>query len=279
MAYLPNNEWLPQAQKLAVGQSMRVRHNNEATAAMSIANKGDRWVAYCQRCHAGGSVTKSHVVLSQVADQARFMPWPEDAKALSSWDTWVQEPLYSFCLTKGIDLSVMCPDVPIWYSQKQRRLLFGTKKGWLGRATAGQQPKWTGYGYPAPAYGAQATEPVRSTVIVTEDLLSAMKVRWAIKGTYNATAQALLGTALRDTHAADLLAANVDTLVLFLDGDNAGRDGARLVRRRAAGLGLRVLTAECPEGFDPKDLPKQTIIDILGGVLGDSNSASVTESG
>ena len=274
MNYLPSSEWLPQAQRLAVGQSMRVHHLHEPTPALSIANKGDRWEAYCHRCHKGGVVKKSHVVLSAVPDQARFMPWPEDAKALVSWDQWVQEPLYSFLLTKGVDLSVMCPDVPIWYSQKQRRLLFGTKAGWLGRATAGQLPKWTGYGYPAPAYGAHHLDPVQSTVLVTEDLLSALKCRWALKEFTHVSAQALLGTALRDTHLSALLTSGVTHLVLFLDGDAAGDAGVLAVRRRARGLGLKVSVANCPRGLDPKDLTKQQIIDLVGESIGSPNPSS-----
>lgn len=259
---------------------MRVRHLHEPTPAMTIANKGDCWEAYCHRCHKGGRVSKTHVVLSAVPDQQRFMPWPQDAKLLSLWAPWIQEPLYGFLLSKGVDIGTMLSDVPLYYSQSQRRLLFGTKVGWLGRATAGQLPKWTGYGYPAPAYGAHHLDPVQSTVVLTEDLLSAFKCRWALKESHpNVSSQALLGTVLRDAHLAALIAAGVGTLVLFLDGDTAGDDGIRAVRRRGQGLGLRVVVAQCPRDKDPKDLTKQQIINLVGGALGGSNFTSPTQPG
>jgi len=88
---------------------------------------------------------------------------------------------------------------------------------------------------------ARSLDPVGSTVLLTEDFLSAMKCRWALKETHpHVTAQALLGTVLRDAHLSALVGAGVDELVLFLDGDSAGDDGVVAVRRRARGLGIEV---------------------------------------
>lgn len=260
---IPTAEWLFHAQRLAVGASARVRHNREATPAMTVKNLPDRWTAYCHRCHQGAVQLKSHAVLSRVPDQERFMPWPDDAKTITAWPMYVQETLHSLLLSKGFDWQAMAPDVPLWYSEKQGRLLFGTRKGWIGRATRGQLPKWAGYGFPAPVYGAQATDPILPYVVLTEDFLSALKVRWAVRGELPVSAHAVLGTTLRPGHLTDLLEAGCKGLLVMMDGDKAGDKGAQAIVRRARGLGLGTWVVQCPRDNDPKDLDKQEIIECL----------------
>jgi len=51
------DEWLPQGER-AVGQSSRVIHKCGNTAAMSIRNTPDAWLARCHRCHEGGRVKR-----------------------------------------------------------------------------------------------------------------------------------------------------------------------------------------------------------------------------
>lgn len=250
---LPSADWLAQAQRLAVGESRRVRHGREPTAAMTVENLPDRWVAYCHRCNAGGVVMKAHATLSPVPDQHRFMPWPDDAKPFDDWPLHMREPLYSFLLSKGVDRQSMFPEQPLWYSHKQGRLLFGTTQGWIGRATRGQAPKWAGYGFPAPSYGAPVGDPWHPYCLVTEDYLSTLKARWAVRG-LPIRVHACLGTVLRDKHLADLLEHGTTHLLAFMDGDPAGAKGAANVTRRARGLGLRARSIVCPEGKDPKDL-------------------------
>jgi hypothetical protein len=215
----------------------------------------------------GGVVDKTHATLTRLPDQKRFMPWPVDAKDLNTWPVYTQEVLLKQLYTKGIDRQIMLGDTHVWYSEKQGRLLFGTRLGWLGRATRGQNPKWAGYGYPAPEYGAHPLDKTSSTVVLTEDYLSAMKVRWAIRGKYDATVHALLGTELKTRHLLDLLDGGAEKVITFLDGDRAGRAGAAAVAKRARGMGLVAGNVEPPEGDDPKDLQKEQIIELLGGVL------------
>lgn len=261
--HLPAREWLAQAQRLPVGGSAKVRHLNEATKAMTVANLPDRWIAKCYRCNRGGVVLKQHATLSKQQPQERFMPWPEDAKPLVEWPMHVQEHLYAFMLSKGYDHQTMGWDVPLWYSEKQGRLLFGTKEGWLGRATGGQMPKWSGYGFPAPTYGATVNDQPARTVVLTEDLLSALKVRWAVRGELPATtAHAVLGTHLSDRHALELVRLQANVLI-FLDGDAGGAKGNPRILRRVRGLGLHSQVKICPTGKDPKDLTKQEILQCL----------------
>jgi hypothetical protein len=180
---------------------------------------------------------------------------------------YTQEVLYKLLLQKGVDRQTMLGDTHVWYSEKQGRLLFGTRLGWLGRATRGQQPKWTGYGYPAPEYGAHPLDKAATTVVLTEDYLSAMKVRWAVHAQTDVQVHALLGTELRTRHLSDLLDSGCQRVVTFLDGDSAGRVGVTLVHRRARGMGLQVGNISTPEGCDPKDLHKDRLIELVGGVL------------
>lgn len=267
---LPTDEWLHHAQRLAVGQSARVRHKNELTPAMSVRNMPDRWTCYCHRCHEGGVVMKTHAVLTRLPDQKRFMPWPEDAKPLEEWPLYEQETVYKFLLEKGIDCQEHLSAIPVLYSRSQGRLILGSSQGWLGRATRGQLPKWTGYGYPAPAYGAAPADGAGGRdVVLTEDYLSALKVRWACaREGLDVVAQALLGTELRDRHLLDLLGAGTARAVLFLDGDKAGDRGNVLVSKRLRGAGIRTIVARTPRESDPKDLTTEQIVKIIGECIG-----------
>jgi hypothetical protein len=265
---IPAHEFLHHAKSLAVGQSGRFPHKCGPTRVLHVGNAPDRYWCKCYRCHQGGVVEKTHVILAPIANQKRFMPWPDDAKDLALWPAYTQEVLFKLLLEKGIDRQVMLGDTHVWYSEKQGRLLFGTRLGWLGRATRGQLPKWAGYGYPAPEYGAHPLDTPTPTVVLTEDYLSAMKVRWAIHGLPGVSVQALLGTELKTRTLADLLSGGTTTRVLtFLDGDSGGWNGVPLVHRRARGMGLSVGNIITPTGKDPKDLTKQHIIDLVGGAL------------
>lgn len=274
MAGLSQSEWLSSAKRLPVGQSLRLRHKcpgrvrSTNATNMVVANKDDRWVAYCQSCRKGSVVMKSHVVLRPVADQQRFMPWPADA---ASWQGVPEvTALHALLLEKGIDPGVMCPDQVIWYSKKQQRLLFGTSRGWIGRACAGQSPKWAGYGYPAPEYHMHPADPWRDVWVVTEDYLSALKVRWA---TPEVTAVGLAGTAMPDALAAQLVTHKPTLVVTFLDGDKAGRNGADRVAQRVRGLGFRCVDIHTPEGFDPKDLHQHQLQELIRGTISAARTA------
>lgn len=256
--------WLPLAKQLPIGQSRRLRHScpgrvrSTNATNMVVANKDDRYVAFCQSCRKGGVQMKTHVIIRPVADQQRFMPWPDDA---APWQGQDEAPaLHALLLAKGIDPQTMCPDQVIWYSKKQRRLLFGTALGWIGRSAAGQSPKWTGYGYPAPEYHKHPTDDWKDVWVVTEDYLSALKVRWAAP---EFTAVGLCGTAMPDALGAQLVQHKPALVVTFMDGDKAGRDGAVRVAHRVRGLGFECINIDTPEGLDPKDLHKHQLQELV----------------
>lgn len=264
MAGLTLDSWFPHAKRLPIGQSKRLRHQcpgrvrSTNATNMVVANKGDRFVAYCQSCRKGGVQMKTHVIIKRTEDQQRYMPWPDDAV---HWQAVEMAPaLHALLLDKGIDPGVVCPDQVIWYSTKQSRLLFGTSLGWIGRAAADQAPKWTGYGFPAPAYHKHPADEWRDVWVVTEDYLSTLKVRWA---TPEVTAVGLSGTAMPDALGAQLVQHKPRLVITFMDGDKAGREGAQRVAKRIRGLGFQCVDIPTPAGLDPKDLKKHELQEFI----------------
>lgn len=255
---LPPDEWLQAAQRLAIGQRRRVRHNEESTSAMVIGNDADCWWAWCHRCNAGGRVNKSHVQLGIPEAQPSRMPWPIDAVPWQASELHLRA--YRLLLSKGIDAQTVLADLPaIQISRRDGRLILPTSRGWIGRALFNQQPKWVGYGK-APEYGMHPFDkPQPGQVwVLTEDYLSALKIRRALGS--RVVACACLGTRLNDQLAAHLLGAS--RVVLAMDGDKAGRSGADRIAKRLSAL-VPCTRYAVPEGKDPKDL---TLEELRNGI-------------
>lgn len=259
---LPENEWLHKAQALAIGQTSRTYHNEESRANLVIGNDVDRWWAYCHRCHEGGQVQKTHVVVgAEVQVQERFMPWPEDA--LPAPSSPLYRGVYRTLLGKGIDLGSMLPGVPTYISQRQGRLILASAQGWLGRAIGAVQPKWCAYSNPGQRPAVFAHHPhdrIARRCVVTEDYFSALKIRWTLNDP-ETTAIAALGTRVHNRLAAALLEA--DEVLFAFDGDRAGADGWPAAARRLRGLGKSVRICDVPQGLDPKDMQAHQIQEML----------------
>lgn len=255
---LPDNEWLAKAQALAVGQTKRTYHNEESRANLIVGNDIDRWWSYCHRCHEGGVVMKEHVVIgAEVEQQSRLMPWPSDALPPGAVPD-VYRSVYSQMLRKGIDLNTMLPGVPMFLSVAQGRLLLGSSQGWLGRAIGPVQPKWCCYGQRPPVYAMHPADQITGPVVLTEDYLSALKLRWS---GVPATPVAVLGTSLHTRLMSALLP--VTEVFIAFDGDKAGRDGTVAVARRLRGLGKVVRECVVPDGLDPKDMHAKQLRELI----------------
>lgn len=256
---IPAEEWLAEAQRLPIGGQRRVRHNEEHGKAMVVYNGIDRWSCYCHRCGEGGSVQKEHVLLSAPEVQPSVMPWPQDAIPADTSSRW--HGTYAMLLSKGIDASRDLAGLSLYISDRDRRLLIPTSLGWVGRALAGQQPKWASYGCTPPVYGMHPHDnPAPGAVwVLTEDLLSAYKVRRAVP---EYTAVACLGTRL-PTKLLERMLGSIFVIVAF-DGDAAGRSGAAKVAHRLRGLGLSCRIADTPDGLDPKDMWVSDIRKLVG---------------
>lgn len=266
-------EWLHLAQALSIGQSKRTYHNDENRANLVIGNDPDKWWCYCHRCHEGGVLEKTHVVLGQTPEvQPRVMPWPNDACQLHS-DPAVFRAVFKMLLGKGIDINTMLDGTPLWYSKRDGRLLVGTRQGWLGRAISGQQPKWVGYTDSTgacPLHSQHIMDQFSKRVIVTEDFFSALKIRWAI-GTQDYSTVAALGTRLGTSLLRELLGA--DEIIIAFDGDDAGDQGYAAAARRLRGLGKSVCRMPTPRGLDPKDM---TSTQIQGALCRSSTTSEPT---
>lgn len=256
---IPPEEWLADAQRLPIGGRRRVRHNEEHGKAMVVYNDIDRWSCYCHRCGEGGVVQKQHVLLGVPEVQPSVMPYPQDAIPATASPWW--QGAYTMLLSKGIDASRDLAGLPLYITERDRRLLIPTSLGWIGRALAGQQPKWVSYGCAPPVYGMHPHDnPAPGAVwVLTEDLLSAYKVRRAVP---EYTAVACLGTRL-STKLLERMLGSIFVVIAF-DGDAAGRAGAAKVAHRLRGVGLRCRIADTPEGFDPKDMWVSDIRKLVG---------------
>lgn len=262
---LPHNEWLAKAQALPVGQTRRTYHNEEHRANLVVGNAVDRWWAYCHRCHEGGTVMKEHVDLTQAAvQQERVMPWPVDAVPFGV-DAELSRYAWRTLLVRGIDLHTMLPDVPLYTSKEQQRLIVGSAQGWLGRALGNVQPKWVAYkspGKPVPVYATHPHDTVQGDVVLTEDYFSTLKIRWSLHGQPIARVPvAVLGTSVHTRLLAQLV--QVRSVAIAFDGDSAGSSGTLAVAQRLRALGKPVIELRVPEGLDPKDMRSDQIKEML----------------
>lgn len=259
---IPKDEWLPQAERLAVGQTRRVKHNFERDCAMTVSNKHDRYWAYCQRCKDGGVHMKEYVRLDvQPVQRTRLRGLPDNVIRLIETDVAVQHRVWRFLATKGMDPSYI-PLHHMWYCPTEHRLILKHNAPWgkaMGRALyENAQPKWLDY-YPAAWYAPSAVLPVCPNVVLVEDVLSAYKVQHYMP---NVLVVCSHGTAVRDELLVQLLEAN--SVIVFYDGDQAGYDGAHRVRTQLRGVGIpNVRVVDCDAGKDPKDLHAARIIELL----------------
>jgi hypothetical protein len=259
---LHHSEWLRKAERLAVNQTQRTYHKDENRPNLVVRNLPDRYTAYCHKCGEGAVHLKQHAQIgSAVGVQTRTMKWPSDACDLSMLPEYTAKTVYSFLLSKRLDVQVMAPDLPVKYSVKQARIILGCSMGWLGRAHVNQQPKWCNYENDIEfAVHLQDTE-FKPVVVLVEDYVSALIVRWAMP---EVTCVALLGTALR-SNTLIMQLTKAKQVLGFFDGDAAGRKGDALARVRLQGLGINYSSVPTPVDHDPKDLDKLEIQSLLRG--------------
>lgn len=241
---LPEQDWLPQARRLAVGMTMRFRHRNEGRANMTVGNAPDRWWAYCNRCKEGGVITKEHVLLNVAPVAARELTRPTDIVPApdSEYSTWLMHKV----MAKGMDPAWL---PPLYHSLSAGRLLLRDDAGcWHGRdVTEKSGAKWLNYDH------AKFVGTPGPTTVITEDLYSMYKIRHAMKF-YNAPLRTCctLGAGLHD--AAVLALKSCETIVWAYDGDAAGDYGFRQGVQRMRPFGIKHRRARPPEGKDPKDM-------------------------
>ncbi len=258
---LPEDDWLPQAKRLAVGMRVRVRHGRERRPNMTVGNERGHFWAYCQSCKEGGKVSKDHVLRAPTEPQewGQELTVPDDLRPVLGSD--YELPVGRFLASKGM----MFPYLPkLWFSERARRLcLHDPASGWHGRdITERSSAKWLHYSKP------QLAGEVGRLTIITEDLFSMYKVQFALrdkrrayelnpgpfgpKGWWNVEVASTLGAGIGVTAA--LALKDCTKIVWMYDGDKAGDDGFTQASKRMRVHVPKQYRARPPEGMDPKDM-------------------------
>lgn len=256
--------WLRACKRLPIGGSARIRCCGRDKAAV-IYNKEASWEMYCNRCKQPQFERKQFVQQIKHVVERPVQAAPADLIRIGDASAEVQSLAYSMLATKGI-MPDMVEDV-LW-SNTSKRLVFPISSSlFLGRAmTPAQHPKWVQYGGKSSfGYIAPVKQPVQG-IVLTEDLLSAKKVAHASNkfGSGDIVVVTLLGTRL-DQKLKLLIAQNNWPTLLMLDGDTAGYDGIKRIRRELkafTGLNVGEFTQA---GDDPKDMDIATILGALNG--------------
>lgn len=259
---LREHEWLPLAQKCAVGMHMRVRHGREGRANMTVWNERGRWRAYCQRCKDGGIVDKDHVLLAgpvYVQDD-RFVEVPKDLRPVLGSE--FEDTIGRFLASKGM----MFPYLPkLWISEYHKRLCLQDDAGtWHGRDITGRSnAKWLHYSKPAIVGGFD-----NPTVVLVEDIFSLYKIRYALSKSAEFEKFGVASTlGAGCSSRAALALKNCNRIVWAYDGDHAGDDGYKSGSKRMRAFGSKQYRARPPDGLDPKDMDCESIRNLLKEAL------------
>lgn len=251
--------WLDQAKELRLGGHVYVDCDCGKGKTLVINHRNDAYTAYCFRCDRKEYHKKGQLSIAEIAALKKLN---EEAEAFVSdielpKDFTNDIPLEGrLWLYRASISESLIKKYRIGYSESLKRVILPVyrynKLVWfIGRAVhTGQKPK-----YIAPS---EATHGIifksgvaKKTVVVTEDILSAIRVG-EITPAYS-----LLGTKLSTHQAKELMDF---TVVLWLDSDLAGRNATNKMEKA---LGLvtdvyRVVTKK-----DPKMLTRQEIRDVL----------------
>ena len=142
----------------------------------------------------------------------------------------------------------------------------GALIAYVGRAIDGQEPKYrfpVGFRKSLALFNLHRVLRIGArTVIVVEGFFDALAVHQA----GYATVVALMGSTL-SRHQADLLTTHFDRVLLMLDGDEAGRQGAAAVTSALAGR-INVIRILLDDGTQPDQLAAAAIQRLVGGHLG-----------
>jgi hypothetical protein len=252
---LPEQDWLAQAKRLAIGMKIRTRHRNEARANLVIANEADKWWSYCQRCHEGGVVLKDHVRFGEalaVHDATPYMP--EDAVLV--YGSEYEVPVERFLASKNMS-SEYLPRLK--YSPSRKRIIVPTHGNqWHGRDVTGKAPsKWMNYGTD------QVAGVTDLHTVVVEDIFSMYKVLWASRHAQDVGVLCALGTAIKPAVVQRLM--HCKTVIWMFDADTAGDDGAAAGRRALLPFVQNQTRVRPPAGLDPKDMKIDDIQEALYG--------------
>jgi len=243
-----------------VGEQIRCKHPHDSgRASVVIRNTETSYSAYCHRRNTGDTVHKAHVIPRVAPQGSEHDSIPKDLVYVETLPNHQQRQIYSYVLTKGVSPE-MLPRLK--WTESRKRIIFETSQGIvLGRdITDSSHCKWVDYTPNITNHSALAEVGWGSKHIVVEDLLSMFKVGYCLDLTeYSVTA--LLGTRLTDLHKLTIL--RKDKVLIFLDGDHAGKLGSFKVLRECRSIGINAKIIPTPSNKDPKDLRMQEIREMI----------------
>ena len=251
--FLHREDWLKQAQSIAVGRKQRVRHGFEASAAMDVYNNEDSWSAYCHRCHISGRVMKEHQSVRRIiVEPDRIAPVLATTIPLNDASPYEQKQAWDLLIRKGCPPQVI-PEEVLWYDRTVRRIMLRSGPLALGRALdPNRTPKWLPYGAWHGLPMVWTTRQGAGAMVLVEDALSGYKVAKAIS-TFapesSLSVVATLGTIITDRF---LPYVRGRTIVCMYDGDPAGLAGYNTMQRRLRVWGSPVVDRRPIKG-DPKN--------------------------
>lgn len=253
--------WLEAAQQLPLGYKKRIRHDCSEDKSLIVSHNENGYSAYCFRCgNVGfeGHGYRNLAELERVRD-LNLIAQEEVSRDLPKDMVLQIPPEHSGWLARAGIGPARALHHGIGWSDRLQRIVMplydrGVLQYWQARAVVrGQSPKYIN---PSVSKSDLLYSVLPSTdksiVVVTEDILSAIRVGRHVP------ACSILGTKTSEAQAVAL--AEYDKVVYWLDPDRAGSDGSIAGARK---LSLITATAIIESDVDPKNLSDRLIREHL----------------
>lgn len=176
------SQWLPIAKQLSIGGSTRIDHGHKSPKTLQINNNLSNWSCYCYACNAGKVVSKKTVRLTDKEEKEESAITPRNPTIPT--EPYAIEAIDLFLRFKGLSLDIVESALgnKVMVSEDNRMIIMagGSLHGrYLDNigVPRGDKPKWLHYDRCATV----TLNKGNSSVIVTEDLLSAIKALYVIE--------------------------------------------------------------------------------------------------
>lgn len=268
--------WLREAKALPFGHKKKILCCG-ASPSMIVNHDRKGYSAHCFRdSDHGGFVAHGTLSLKQLAERADARTALQSGAIALPADFTHEVPDIGrlWLLRASID-GALSRHYGIGYSPSADRVIVpvfedGVLSAFTARALGKVTPKYIARQNSAstlfwsdPAVQLPETRVEGNVVVLTEDALSSIRVGRVVQSA------ALMGTSLSEeqVHAIYTRLGSDATVLLWLDGDKAGKKGRDRIARRMSLRGLRVL--KVTTALDPKKYSNQQIKEILLDRLGD----------
>lgn len=258
-------EWLEIAKNLPCGGKVKV-HCCGNSPSMLISHRENGYSTHCFRCNEPDShafVPHGQRSIGEIHRHRRELK-AEYGKPprLPSDFTRTIPGAYMWFLKYGISVD-RAIDYGFGWSEFFQRIVIPIYN-LVGKLTAvhlravreGDKPKYLNLGTPDKDVCFYAPHPNDSFVVVTEDILSAIKINMA--GFY---AVSILGSDITDVQVQRIMAIS-QTVLVWLDNDAAGHKGAKDAVKQFTMQGCRLVLRVQSEA-DPKTYNKEQIVSLI----------------